>query len=113
MGNDFARNIVVFGADNTSSSHVDNRHNNFLVLGEGPTDDIKGSAGTAEKTFSINFSILKTKFCLSLHYNDANSHLFVNRKEIYKFKTDNRNVSFLTQFCLGSISEKFDANKSK
>ena len=28
--------------------------NNFLVFGEGPTDDINGSFGTAEEKISIN-----------------------------------------------------------
>ena len=37
--------------------------------------------------------------------------LFFDRKEIYKFKADNKNVNFPTQFCLGSISNKFDPNE--
>ena len=40
FGHDFARNVIIFGADNSSSSHSDNWENNFLVLGEGPTYDI-------------------------------------------------------------------------
>ena len=35
--NDTVRNVIIFGVDNSSSSHVDNRKNNFLVLGKGPT----------------------------------------------------------------------------
>ena len=31
--NDIAKNITLFGVDNSSSSHADNRKNNFLVLG--------------------------------------------------------------------------------
>ena len=31
-----ARNVVIFGVNNSSSSHADNRKNNILVLGEGP-----------------------------------------------------------------------------
>ena len=61
-----------------------------------------------KKSLSINFRKAKTKYCLSLHYNDDNSYLFVNEKEIYKFKASNKNVNFTTQFCLGSISNKFD-----
>ena len=33
--------------------------------------------------------------------------LFVNGKEIFKFKADNKNVNFRTQFCLESISNGF------
>ena len=36
--------------------------------------------------YSINFTVTKKKFCLNLHYNGANSYLFVNGTEIYKFK---------------------------
>ena len=40
----------------------------------------------AEKTYSTNFTVDNKKF-LSLHYNGNNSYLFVNEKEILKFKT--------------------------
>ena len=50
-----------------------------------------------------------TKFCLSLHYNDDNSHLFVNGNEIIKFKANNKNVNFW--FCLGSTSDGFTATE--
>ena len=89
---DFERKVVIFGVDNISSSHTDNRKNNLLVLGEGTTYDINGSVGTAGKKFSINFSETRTKFCLSLLFNGGNSYLFVTRIEIYKFKADNENV---------------------
>ena len=48
---------------------------------------------------------------MSLHDNDDNSYLFVNGKEIYKFKADNKNVNFPTQFCLASISNKFESEE--
>ena len=47
FANDSARNDRNFDIDNSSSSHTDNRKNNFLVLGEEPTDDINGSIGIA------------------------------------------------------------------
>ena len=64
-------------ADNNASSHTDNCKNNFLLLGEGLTDDINGSVGSAEKNFSIKFGKAKTKFCLSLHYRSDSSYLLV------------------------------------
>ena len=54
-----------------------------------------------------------TKFCLNLNDNGDNSYLFVNGKEIFKFKANDRNVKFLTQFCLGSISNVFGAIESR
>ena len=50
---------------------------------------------------------------MTLHCNHDNSYLFVNGKEVYKFKADDKNVNFPTQFCLGSISNKFDAADSR
>ena len=47
FGNDTARNVIIFGADNSSSCHTGK--NNFLILGEGPTFGINGSFGGSEK----------------------------------------------------------------
>ena len=111
--NNFDRSGIIFGVDNSSSSHSDNCKNNFLILGEGPTYCINGIFGSPEKKFSMNFIKANTKFCLSLHYNADNSYLFVNGKEVFKFKADNKNVNFPTHFCLGSISNGFSATESR
>ena len=37
FGNDYTRNITIFGVDNSSSSHANNLKNNFSILGEGDT----------------------------------------------------------------------------
>ena len=50
---------------------------------------------------------------MSLHYSVNNIHLFVTGKEIFKFKANNKNVNFPTQFCLGSISNGFGATESR
>ena len=47
--NNTARNVVIFGVDNSSSSHIDNPKNNFLVSGEGPIEGIYSSVGGEEK----------------------------------------------------------------
>ena len=44
--NGFAGNVIIFGADNSLSSHSDNRKNNFLLLGESLTYGINGSFGS-------------------------------------------------------------------
>ena len=66
-----------------------------------------------KKCLVLIFSESDTKFCLSLLYNADNNCFFVNRKEIFKFKADNKNVNFPTQFCLGSISNGFSATESR
>ena len=39
--------------------------------------------------------------------------MLVNGIEIYKFKADNKNIQVLTQFCLRSLSNKFEATDSR
>ena len=103
-----------FCVDNSSSSHTDNHNNNnFLVLCKGPTYVINRSFSSPQKKFSINFSKARTKFCLSLHHNGDNSYLFVNEKEMFKFKANNKYANLTTQFCLGSISIGFGATDSR
>ena len=41
---------------------------------------------------SINFTVTRKKFCLSLHYNGVNSYLFVNGTEIIKLSKDSEIV---------------------
>ena len=48
-----------------------------------------------------------------MDYNADNSYLFVNGKDVFKFKADNNNVNFLTQFCFRSISNGFSATGSR
>ena len=55
----------------SSSVHVDNKKKDILILGKGPTQGFE-HALTAEKMYSINFTVTKKKFCLSLHYNEKN-----------------------------------------
>ena len=52
------------------------------------------------------------KFCLSLHYNGANSYLFVNGTEIYKFKAKDSEI-VATPLCLGNISKDFSVDNRK
>ena len=66
--NDFARNVITFGADTSSSSHSENRKNNFSMLGEGPTYGINGNFGSERKSLILTI-IKQTHFFLSLHYN--------------------------------------------
>ena len=59
--------------------------------------------------YLINFTVTKKKFCLSLHYNGANSYLFVNGTEIYKFKAKESEIS-LGSICLGNISKDWSVD---
>ena len=63
----------------SSSSHVDNKKKDILILGKVPTQVLEH---TLTAVYSINFTVTKKKFCLSLHCNGTNSYLFVNGTEI-------------------------------
>ena len=102
-GGGFGQNVLIFGADMSSSAHIDNKKKDVLVLRKGPTQGLEHTL-TAEKMYSINFTVTKKKFCLSLHYNGANSYLFVNGTEIYKFKAKDSKI-VATPLCLGNISK--------
>ena len=78
----FAQNVVIFGADMGCSIHANNKTKNILIIGEGLTQRLDDTTLTSGKKYSINFTATETKFCLSLHYNEANSYLFVNGTEI-------------------------------
>ena len=62
--------------------------------------------------YSINFTVKKKKFCLSLHYNGANSYLLVNSTEIYKFKAKDSEIVART-LCLGNISKDWSTDDVK
>ena len=70
-GGRFDQNVLIFGVDMSSSAHNNNRRKDILILGIGPTQGLEHTP-TAEKMFSINFTVTKKKFCLSLHYNEKN-----------------------------------------
>ena len=84
-GGRFGQNVLIFGVDMSSSAHINNNKKDILVLGKGPTQGLEHTL-TSEKMYSINFTVTKKNFFLSLHYSGASSYLFVNGTEIYKFK---------------------------
>ena len=100
----FGCNGIIFGVDMSSSVHVDNQKKYVLMLGEGPTQVLHGTTLIAEKKYSIDLTVTRKKFCLSLHYNGENSYLFVNGTEIIKFKAKNSEI-VATPLCLGNISK--------
>ena len=101
-GGGYGQNVLIFGADMSSSAHIDNKKKDILVLGKGPIQGLEHTL-TAEKMYSINFTEKNKKFCLSLHYNGANSYLFVNGTDFYKFKAKDSEI-VVSPLCFGNIS---------
>ena len=62
--------------------------------------------------YSINFTVRNKKFCLSLHYNGANSYLFVNGKEIIKFIGKDPDI-IATPLYLENISKDLTVDNMK
>ena len=61
--------------------------------------------------YSSNFSAENKTFCLSLHCNGDDSYLFVNGKEVTKFKAKNSEIKS-NQLALGSISASANVSSS-
>ena len=96
----------------SSSVHLDNKGKGILILGKGPTQGLSEHSLTAEKMYSVNFTDNGEKYCLSLHYNGANSCLFVNGTEIIKFKAK-YSETVATPLCLGNISKDWSVDNMK
>ena len=99
----FGQNVLIFGVDMSFSTRSDNKKKDMLVLGIGRREGLEHTL-TVEKMYSINFTVIRKKFCLSLHYNGANSYLFVNGIEIYKFKAKDSEI-VASPLYLGNISK--------
>ena len=59
-GGEFGQNVLVFGVDLSFSAHIDDKKK-ILVLGIGPTQGLEHTL-TAEKIYSINFTVIKKRF---------------------------------------------------
>ena len=106
------RNVIIFGADMSSSVHVDNKNKDILILVEGPTQGSDDTTLTAETKYAIIFTQLNKRFVLSLHYDEINSLVFVNATKIYHFKAKNFEIKGYA-LCLGNISKDFKINNMK
>ena len=62
--------------------------------------------------YSISFTKIETKFCLSLHYNGAKSYLFVNGTEVIKFKAKDSEIKPYSLY-LGNISKDWSHDDMK
>ena len=89
----FGKNVIVFGVDMSYSVQVDYKKKDILILCKGHTQELDDRTLAAEKKYSINFTERNKNFRLSLNFNGAKSHLFVNGTEIHKFKANNSEIN--------------------
>ena len=57
----FGQNVIIFGVDMSSFAHIDNKKKDILILEKGPTQGLEHTV-TAEKLYSINFTVTKRNF---------------------------------------------------
>ena len=57
-GGSSGQNVLIFGADMSSSAHIDNKKKDIFVLGKGSTQGLEHTL-TAEKMYSINFTLAR------------------------------------------------------
>ena len=65
-----------------------------------------------KKCIGLILLLQKKKFCLSLHYNGANSYFFVNGTEIYKFKAKDSEIGAIP-LCIANISKDWLTDNMK
>ena len=108
----YGKKAIIFGANMSSSVHVDNKGKGILILGEGPTQGLDDTTLTAEAKYAIYFAQSGKRFVLSLHYTGSNSFLFVNTTKVYQFKAKNSEIKDYA-LCLGNVSKDFTINNMK
>ena len=112
IGNEIGRNVIIFGVNMDSSTNLDNKGKDILILGKGPTQGLGEHSLSGEKMYLINFTKVNTEFCLSLHYNADDSYLFVNGTETHKFKAKDSMI-VPNNLCLRYVSKDFSASNMK
>ena len=106
------KNVIIFGADMSSSIHATNRANHIYCFGEGLTQGINDTTIYAEKNYYRNFTEHGEKFVLSLHYNDDDSYLFISGRQELKFKAKNDQL-VKEKLCIGNLSDQWTASESE
>ena len=106
-----AKNLIIFGVNNSNSSQSTNKTQNIYVLGKDFFQGINNTIILAEKIYNTNFTQHSKKFVLSLHYNGDSSYLFVNGSPELKLKSS---VNYLDRnlLCVGNISSDWSLTNS-
>ena len=106
------QNVLIFGVDESSLVHANNKANNIYVMGDLFVQGINDTTLYAEKVQSQNFSQASKKFVLSLHYNGGDSYLFVSGKQELKFKCKTEHL-VKEKLCLGNLSNQWTTSGSE
>ena len=58
-------NVIIFGADMSSSMHIDIKNKIILILGEGPTQGLDDTTLATQAKYTINFTQPRIRFVKS------------------------------------------------
>ena len=106
------KNVLIFGVDESSLVHANNKANNIYVMGDLFVQGINDTTLYGEKIYSQNFTQPGKKYVLSLHYNHNDSYLFVNGKQELKVKA--KKHQFLREWlCIGNLSDDWTTSESE
>ena len=108
------KNVLIFGVDESSLVHANNKGNNIYVMGDLFVQGINDTTLYAGKIYSQNFTQPNKKYVLSLHYNGYgnDSYLFVNGKQELKFKAKTHQI-LLKKLCIGNLSDDWITSESE
>ena len=106
------KHATIFGADMSSSVHVDNEGKDISILTEGPTQVLDDTTLTVEGKYPFNFTLSGKRFVLRQHDNGNISILFVNATKIYQFKAKYSEIKDYA-LCLGNTSKGFTIDNMK
>ena len=106
------RNVLIFGVNESSLVHANNKANNIFVMGDFFVQGINDTTLYAEKVYSQNFTQPSKKFVLSLNYNGDGSYFFVNGKQELKFKCKTEHL-VKEKLCLGNLSDQWTTSESE
>ena len=101
------KNVIMFGAEMSFSSHSTNKTRSIYVLGKDFVQGINGTTIYAEKIYKHYF----TAPVLSLHYNGDDSYLFVNGGQELTFKSV-INYKDKNLLCVGNISSDWSTTET-
>ena len=105
-------NVIIFGADMSSSVHVDNKGKDILILGEGLTQGLDDTTLTVEANIPLNlYNQIEDLYLVYVIMEAKLSYLLMLQK-IYQFKVNDSEIKKYT-LCLGNFSKDFTINNMK
>ena len=109
---ELGKNDVIFGVDNSSSMHADNRKKRYLCSSLRPNRWIIWCYNNNSLNILWILPNQKRTFVLSLHCNGGNSFFYANGVKMYQFKAKDSKIK-PCPFCLGNISKDFTVDNTK